>query len=59
MIYNELKQHGTEDFPIEMYHIEKNHTRYEMSAHWHNEIEIIRVLKGELNIKLNNNTYTA
>lgn len=59
MIYNELKQHGTVDFPIEMYHIEKNHTRYEMSAHWHNEIEIIRVLEGELNIKLNNNKYTV
>ena len=48
MSYNELKQHGTEDFPIELYHIEKEHARYEMSAHWHSEIELIRVLSGVL-----------
>jgi len=59
MSYNELKQHGTEDFPIELYHIEQGHTRYEMSAHWHNEIEIIRVLDGVLNIRLNNNFYSV
>ena len=59
MSYNELKQHGTEDFPIELYHIEQGHTRYEMSAHWHNEIEIIRVLDGILNIRLNNNFYSV
>ena len=57
MIYNELKQHGTEDFPIELYHIEKNHTRYEMATHWHSEIEIIRVLSGVLNVRLNNHSY--
>lgn len=59
MSYNELKQHGTADFPIELYHIDKAHTRYEMSAHWHNEIELIRVLEGQLNVRLNNNSYTA
>ncbi|MBE7041559.1 MAG: AraC family transcriptional regulator [Ruminococcaceae bacterium] len=59
MIYNELKQRGTEDFPIELYHIEKHHTRYEMSAHWHSEIEIVRVLAGTLNVRLNNHLYTA
>lgn len=59
MIYNELKQRGTEDFPIELYHIEKHHTRYEMSAHWHNEIELVRVLEGTLQIRLNNTGYTA
>lgn len=50
MSYNELKQHGTEDFPIELYHIEKEHARYEMSAHWHSEIELIRVLSGVLHV---------
>lgn len=57
MSYNELKQHGTEDFPIELYHIEKNHPRYEMSAHWHKEIEIIRVLEGTLRLRLNSKDY--
>ena len=59
MSYNELKQHGTEDFPIELYHIDKSHTRYEMSSHWHSEVEIIRILKGTLDIRLNNKTHIA
>lgn len=59
MSYNELKQHGTEDFPIELYHIERDHARYEMSAHWHGEIELIRVLQGILNVRLNNRSYTV
>lgn len=59
MIYNELKQRGTADFPIEYHYIDKNHTRYEMSAHWHTEFEIIRILRGELKIRLNNREYLA
>jgi len=59
MIYNELKQRGTEDFPIELYRIDKNHARYEMSAHWHGEVEIIRVLEGELHMRLNHTDYTV
>ena len=47
MIYNELKQRGTADFPIEYHYIDKNHTRYEMSAHWHSEMEIIRILRQQ------------
>ena len=59
MSYRELKQHGTEDFPIAFYHIDKNHTRFEMASHWHSHIEIIRIISGELNIKLYNNEYIA
>ena len=59
MIYNELTQRGTDDFPIELYHIDKNHTRYEMTAHWHSEVELIRVLKGQLRCKFNNQNYLA
>ncbi len=59
MIYNELMQRGTADFPIEYYFVDKNHTRYEMSAHWHSELEIIRVLQGELKVRLDNRNYTA
>lgn len=59
MIYNELKQHGTEDFPIELYHTEKNHPKYEMASHWHTHIEIIKVIDGELNVRLYNKEYKA
>ena len=59
MSYNELKQRGTVDFPIELHYIDKNHTRYEMTSHWHSELEIIRILDGELSVKINNRSYTA
>lgn len=57
MIYNELKQRGTADFPIEIYCIDKDDSRYEMVLHWHSEIEIIRVIEGSLEVKLNNATH--
>ena len=59
MSFNEIKVRGTADFPIELYCIDKTHDRYEMVPHWHSELEIIRILDGKLNIKLNNNSYTA
>lgn len=59
MSYRELRQHGTEEFPIELYRIDKDHTRFEMTSHWHTHVEIIRVVCGELNIKLYNNEYIA
>lgn len=59
MSFNELKQRGTTDFPIELYKIDKNHSQYEMTLHWHKENELIRVRSGTLSVKLNNNTYQA
>ena len=59
MAYNELEKRGTADFPLDFFHIDKNHPRYHMSAHWHSEIELIRILEGSLDIKLNNNEYHA
>lgn len=59
MIYNELIERGSQHFPIELYIVDKNHSRYEMSSHWHNEIEFIRVVSGKLNVKLNSNEYFA
>ncbi len=57
MILNELKQHGTENFPVEFYHIDRLHPKYEMAYHWHNEIEIIRILSGVLKVTLDNKEY--
>lgn len=58
MSFNELKQRGTADFPIELYRIDKTHAQYEMTSHWHGENELIRVRSGKLSVKLNNNIYT-
>lgn len=45
--YNERKQHGTYDFPIEYYYVDCRHPQYEMPLHWHREFEFIRILHGE------------
>ncbi len=59
MIYNEILTRGTADFPIEYYFVDRYHARYDMSAHWHSEIEIVRILEGSLQLKLDNNSYHA
>lgn len=52
MIVNELKQHGTADFPFELYQVDRRHPRYVMTFHWHVSVELIRVLSGELTLTL-------
>lgn len=59
MAYNELVQHGTEDFPIGFYYIDRMHPRYEMVHHWHTQIEIIRIKEGKIRIMLNNREYVT
>ncbi|WP_411678677.1 AraC family transcriptional regulator [Clostridium thailandense] len=51
--YNEIKQRGTFNFPVEFHYVDKMHPRYMMSYHWHVEYEIIRILKGSLTVYLN------
>lgn len=57
MAINELKKHGTENFPIELYHLNVQHSKYEMSAHWHKSIEFIRVISGNLSLRLDDRHY--
>lgn len=54
MSYHELKYREVRDSPVEYHYVDENHHRYDMSSHWHTEIEIIRILDGKLNINLNN-----
>ena len=55
----EKKTHGTPDFPMEFYHIDKRHPRYEMPFHWHVECEIIQVLTGTLTLYLDDEELTV
>ncbi len=57
MIFNELKHHGKEDFPLELYNVDKMHPKYEMAFHWHTNLEFVRILKGTLSLTLDNRTY--
>ena len=56
MIFNELKLHGREDFPFELYRVDRQHPKYQMAFHWHTNLEMIRVLEGELSLTLDNRT---
>ncbi len=57
--YNESKQRGTFDFPIEFYHVDQNHPQYIMSYHWHMEYEIIRILEGCFVVTLDEREHLA
>lgn len=50
---HENKKHGTTEFPFEYHHLNKTHPRYVMDYHWHEEFELIRVLKGTLEMSVN------
>ena len=53
----EERRHGAPDFPVQYYRIDAAHPRYEMKLHWHAQIEVVRVLEGELCLYLNNVEY--
>lgn len=57
--YREHRQQGTFDFPVEYYHIEPSHLRYQMPYHWHPEYEIIRILEGSFHLTLDNKTFVV
>lgn len=50
--YNEKLQHGTQDFPIAFYHVDEQHSRYNMPFHWHKEMELIQIVQGKLRLFL-------
>lgn len=50
--YRERRKHGTFEFPVEFYHVTPSHPRYEMTYHWHLECELIRILKGDFCLTL-------
>lgn len=50
--YEEHRKHGTNEFPLEFYSVDEMHPRYSMPFHWHNETELLLVLKGEFTVRL-------
>ena len=50
----EAKSHGTQDFPVEYYFVTEGAANYVMPLHWHEELEIVHVICGELILFINN-----
>ncbi len=57
--YLETRRRGLPGFPMEYYRLDTSHPRYVMEAHWHMELECIRVLGGTFLAYLNNRLYTV
>lgn len=51
--YNEFRQRGRFDFPIEFHHVDCHHPRFYMPYHWHMEYEIDLVVRGSVTLTLN------
>ena len=51
--YNEFRQRGRFDFPIEFHHVDCHHPRFHMPYHWHMEYEIDLVVRGSVTLTLN------
>ncbi len=54
--YHENLTRGTNEFPIELYHMTEVHPRYHMTVHWHVEFEFVRVTSGSLLLTINEQT---
>ena len=52
-------QHGTLEFPVEYYYVDRQHPRYQMPFHWHKEWEIIHIIEGTFTVHGDNEVYTA
>lgn len=59
MAYYEIKQHGTADFPFQLYCVDEMHPKYSMAHHWHSELEIIRIISGKLAVTLSDRAYVG
>lgn len=55
--YQERRKQGTFDFPIAVYHVDERHPRYQVVYHWHFECELIRIIRGNFPLTVNNRLY--
>lgn len=55
--FKEKISHGTKFFPFAYYSVTHIHPRYTMTVHWHEECELVRIIKGSFNLKINTKSY--
>ncbi len=62
MINDKLQEkriHGSYLLPIGVYDVDLGDKEYFITAHWHNEIEILIVKEGEFNLQINSEFYSC
>ena len=56
----ELKEnvvHGTKEYPYEQYNIRNRYRTFQIPVHWHDEMEIIAIERGQLDIKIGEDNF--
>ena len=56
----ELKEnvvHGTKEYPYEQYNIRNRYRTFQIPVHWHDEMEIIAIERGQLEIKIGEDNF--
>ena len=56
----ELKEnvvHGTKEYPYEQYNIRNRYRTFQIPVHWHDEMEIIAIESGQLEIKIGEDNF--
>ncbi len=53
----EKTTHGTKQYPYEQYNIQNRKFLFHVPVHWHDEMEIIVIEKGELDVKIGDDTF--
>ncbi|MDD6317306.1 MAG: AraC family transcriptional regulator [Succinatimonas hippei] len=56
--YHENRSRGTLEFPFDYHYIDREHPRFVMPYHYHSALEISKVLRGGLDISLNERHYS-
>lgn len=51
--------HGTAEYPFTIYRIQKSHYPLFVPLHWHDEVELIYIEKGTLNLTIDKTSYTG
>lgn len=55
----ELKAHGTPQYAFELFQYSEKNADLFVTNHWHDDLEIIYVVSGTLNISINNNSFVG
>ena len=56
--YHENRSRGTLEFPFDYHYIDREHPRFVMPYHYHSALEISKVVRGGLDISLNERRYS-
>ncbi|MBY7025122.1 MULTISPECIES: AraC family transcriptional regulator [Clostridium] len=57
--HKEKREHGSFLLPLGIYNVSLGNIEKSITAHWHNELELILVLSGEFNLKINTDSYNC